>query len=103
MEGNAGVEVVGGMRPRRRRKLTIRECRQRLEDDAFNRMVSPESVVREALRLVQETGIVFIDEIDKICQRRGEYLSRDASAEGVQVCVVWCHCSPVFFFEKSVL
>ena len=73
------------LRRNRKRSMSIRECRALVEEEQFEKLVSPEVVVREAVRLVQEAGIVFIDEIDKICQRRGEYHGGDASAEGVQV------------------
>ena len=50
----------------------------------MEKLVDMSDVSREAIRSVEESGIVFIDEIDKICNP-GDYRGADASAEGVQV------------------
>jgi ATP-dependent HslUV protease ATP-binding subunit HslU len=51
-----------------------------------DKLLDQDSVVREAIQLVEQNGIVFIDEIDKICGRteRGNYSGADVSREGVQ-------------------
>ncbi len=67
----------------RRRKLKVREAYQRLTDEEAARLVNEDETKSAALRSVEENGIVFIDEIDKIC-RRGEVIGVDVSREGVQ-------------------
>ncbi len=68
---------------RERRKMTVAEARNALQREEEDRMVDPERVVRDALRRVEESGILFIDEIDKIAGReRGQ--GPDVSREGVQ-------------------
>merc|ERR1719207_374104 len=47
-------------------------------------MISQDDVVGKAVEAAEQEGIVFIDEIDKICQAQGRYHGGDASAEGVQ-------------------
>merc|ERR1712130_113816 len=66
-----------------KRKLKIKEAKPLLADIETEKLINPEDLKREALEAVQEDGIVFIDEIDKICTT-GDRHSADASAEGVQ-------------------
>jgi len=67
------------------KRLKISEARPLLEEVEFERLVSAEVVLRDAIAAVEQDGIVFIDEIDKIVSssdaRSG---GADASAEGVQ-------------------
>jgi ATP-dependent HslUV protease ATP-binding subunit HslU len=73
-----------GGRRAERRQMTIAESRPVLEEVYSEKVISEEEVKRAALHAVEEEGIVFIDEIDKICSR-GDYRgSADASSEGVQ-------------------
>lgn len=65
------------------RKLSIADARPLLEEAEMDALVAPEEVTREALEAVQNDGIVFIDEIDKVASS-GTRHSADASAEGVQ-------------------
>jgi ATP-dependent HslUV protease ATP-binding subunit HslU len=65
------------------RKLKISEALKQLVDEEAARLVDEEAIKTEALRNVEENGIVFIDEIDKVC-KRGEYVGADVSREGVQ-------------------
>merc|ERR1712130_575560 len=66
-----------------KRKLKIKEAKPLLADIETEKLINPEDLKREALEAVQEDGIVFIDEIDKICTTVDRH-SADASAEGVQ-------------------
>jgi len=68
------------------KKLTVAESYRVLMAEESDKLLDQESVVREAIQLVEQNGIVFIDEIDKICGRteRGNYSGADVSREGVQ-------------------
>merc|ERR1711957_152249 len=61
----------------------VSECRPMIEEMETERLVNTDDVTKEALEAVQEDGIVFLDEIDKICSATDRH-SADASAEGVQ-------------------
>ena len=66
-----------------RKRLAIRDARPIIEEQELEKLLENIDVNREAVQAVEESGIVFIDEIDKIVNASG--LSRaDASAEGVQ-------------------
>ncbi|MEK7281437.1 MAG: AAA family ATPase, partial [Chloroflexota bacterium] len=65
------------------RKMPVREARRVLAREEASKLVSFQGVVDEALDEVQSRGIVFIDEIDKLCAPRIE-VGRDVSGEGVQ-------------------
>lgn len=65
------------------RKLPIKEALRQLTEEEASRMVNDEEVKLAALNAVEQNGIVFLDEIDKVC-RRGEHGGPDVSREGVQ-------------------
>ncbi len=73
---------MGGNRTRTR-KLKIKEVRKLLEDEEAAKMVNDDDLRLAALGNVEQNGIVFIDEIDKVA-RRGEMHGADVSREGVQ-------------------
>jgi len=66
------------------RKLAISEARPLLEEAHMDTLHRPEDLVKDALQAVAQDGIVFIDEIDKICTGKNDSSHADASAEGVQ-------------------
>jgi ATP-dependent HslUV protease ATP-binding subunit HslU len=67
----------------RRRRVSVHEAREILQRAEEERLVDPDAVKRIALKRVEESGIVFIDEIDKVAGReRGQ--GPDVSREGVQ-------------------
>lgn len=68
---------------RRRRRVPVREARHILARDEANKLVDFDQVIETALRRVEENGIIFIDELDKIIGPRIE-VGRDVSGEGVQ-------------------
>jgi ATP-dependent HslUV protease ATP-binding subunit HslU len=65
------------------RKLKIREAMRLLTDEEAAKLVDEEAIRIEALKNAEDNGIVFIDELDKVC-KRGEYAGADVSREGVQ-------------------
>ncbi len=65
------------------RKLRIREALKALTDEEASKMVNEDELRSRALSNAEQKGIVFIDEIDKIC-RRTETMGADVSREGVQ-------------------
>ena len=65
------------------RKLRIREAMKTLTDEEAAKMINEEELRTRALSNAEQNGIVFIDEIDKIC-RRTETMGADVSREGVQ-------------------
>jgi ATP-dependent HslUV protease ATP-binding subunit HslU len=79
-------DALGGMFTRReRRKVTVKEARRFLEAEEVERLVDREAVEREAVERAQESGIVFLDEVDKIASRGGTTgAGPDVSREGVQ-------------------
>ncbi len=73
---------LGGSR-RKTRKLKIREALKHLVDEEAAKMVDEEELKAQALEAVEQHGIVFLDELDKVA-RRGETQGADVSREGVQ-------------------
>jgi len=73
---------MGGNRTKSR-KLRIRDARKLLRDEEAARMINEDDLKHNALESVEQNGIVFIDEIDKVT-RRGESSGPDVSREGVQ-------------------
>lgn len=69
----------------KKRKMSVREARVILVQEEANKLIDMDSVVKEAINRVQEYGIVFIDEIDKIAGNQGKGgQGPDVSREGVQ-------------------
>jgi ATP-dependent HslUV protease ATP-binding subunit HslU len=67
----------------RQRKLRIKDAMKVLTDEEAYKMVNEEDLKAKAVRNVEQNGIVFLDEIDKVA-KRGEYSGTDVSREGVQ-------------------
>ena len=66
-----------------KKKMKVKDAMRLLVDEEADKMVNEDDVRREALEAVEQTGIVFIDEIDKICGRESGH-SGEVSRQGVQ-------------------
>ncbi len=73
-----------GQDKRRPTKLKIRDAQRQLRDEEAARLVNQEEIKREAVDLVEQNGIVFLDELDKVCKRGEQSGGSDISREGVQ-------------------
>ncbi|MDT8324495.1 MAG: ATP-dependent protease ATPase subunit HslU [Bacteroidota bacterium] len=84
-----GVDIqnlLSNMMPKKKkkRKVTISEARELLQQEEAQRLIDPDAVARIALERVQNAGIIFLDEIDKIAGAKSSSGSVDVSREGVQ-------------------
>ncbi|HHH39809.1 MAG TPA: ATP-dependent protease ATPase subunit HslU [Sedimenticola sp.] len=68
----------------RKRKMKIRDALEALREEEAAKLVNEEEIKLRALELVEQNGIVFLDEIDKICRRSEMGSGADVSREGVQ-------------------
>jgi ATP-dependent HslUV protease ATP-binding subunit HslU len=68
----------------KKRKMSVKEARVVLVQEEANKLIDMDSVIKEAIIRVQEYGIVFIDEIDKIAGQQSKGTGPDVSREGVQ-------------------
>ncbi len=66
------------------RKMLVRDSFDVLVAEESDKLLDQETVIKEAIASVENNGIVFLDEIDKICARSGEWRGGDVSREGVQ-------------------
>jgi ATP-dependent HslUV protease ATP-binding subunit HslU len=65
------------------RKITVAEAMKQLKDEEASKLINEEDIKASAVEAAEQNGIVFLDEIDKVC-RRGEAGGADVSREGVQ-------------------
>ena len=65
------------------RKVDVRRSYELLIAEESDKLIDDEQIVQEAVQTVEENGIVFLDEIDKVCAR-SDRISGDVSREGVQ-------------------
>ncbi len=79
-------EMLQEMLPKKKKRRTTRvpEARRLLTDEELKKMVDMDEVVNESLDRVENHGIIFIDEIDKIAGERSQNAGPDVSREGVQ-------------------
>ncbi|GAA4454292.1 ATP-dependent protease ATPase subunit HslU [Nibrella saemangeumensis] len=80
-------EMIGGMMPRRgrKRKVSIAEAKKILLEEEAAKLIDMDEVKEEAIRRAENSGIIFIDEIDKVASNRGGGSGGpDVSREGVQ-------------------
>jgi ATP-dependent HslUV protease ATP-binding subunit HslU len=80
------TEMLQDMLPKRKKRRTVKvpEAKRILVDEELKKLVDMDDVVNESLDRVENHGIIFIDEIDKIAGERGQAGGPDVSREGVQ-------------------
>ena len=85
---NLGEMMKGmmGNRPAQKRKMSVEAARRALEREEADRLLDNERLAKDAVYHAENNGIVFLDEIDKICVRttEGGFRGGDVSREGVQ-------------------
>lgn len=84
--GNQFRDLMGKAFPARRkmRKMKLREAWNLLVDEEASRLLDQDKVVDIARERVEQTGIIFIDELDKVASGEGPHRTTDISREGVQ-------------------
>ncbi|NLC77391.1 MAG: ATP-dependent protease ATPase subunit HslU [Clostridia bacterium] len=78
-------DLLGGMLPKKKKKrrLKVAEARKYLTQEEADKLIDMDEVTSNAIRRVEQNGIIFLDEIDKIAEREGTY-GPDVSRGGVQ-------------------
>jgi ATP-dependent HslUV protease ATP-binding subunit HslU len=89
-QGQMGVISIGDMLGKafgggrtKKRRTTVQESYDQLIQEEADNLIDQDNIVQEAISQVENNGIVFLDEIDKICAREGR-AGGDVSREGVQ-------------------
>lgn len=79
-------DMIGSLMPknRKKRKVTVAQARKIFTQEEAAKLIDMDAVADEAVKVAEYTGIVFLDEIDKVAVRNGSGGGADVSREGVQ-------------------
>jgi len=79
-------DMLSNMMPKqsKRRRVNIEDARKILQQEEVSKLIDMDEVIREAVTKVEQSGIVFLDEVDKVASRRSHSHGPDVSREGVQ-------------------
>jgi ATP-dependent HslUV protease ATP-binding subunit HslU len=79
-------DVFGNLMPKKmkKRKLSIADAKKILVQEEAQKLIDQDAAVKDAIHRVENSGIVFLDEVDKIAGNRGATSGPDVSREGVQ-------------------
>ncbi len=79
-------DMIGNLMPknRKKRKVTVAQARKIFTQEEAAKLIDMDAVADEAVKVAEYTGIVFLDEIDKVAVRNGSGGGADVSREGVQ-------------------
>ncbi len=79
-------DMLSNMMPKqsKRRRVNIEDARKILQQEEVSKLIDMDEVIREAVTRVEQSGIVFLDEVDKVASRRSQSHGPDVSREGVQ-------------------
>lgn len=79
-------DMFGNAFPKRtkKRRVKVQEALKLLQEEEAAKLIDSDNVIKEAVRRVEEGGIVFVDEIDKVAHRQATGAGPDVSREGVQ-------------------
>lgn len=86
-EMQSGIQdMLSNMMPdkRKRRHVKVSEAKKILEQEAAGKLIDMDKVVKKAIARVEQSGIIFLDEIDKVATKGGGTGGPDVSREGVQ-------------------
>ena len=79
-------DMLSNMMPKqsKRRRVNIEDARKILQQEEVSKLIDMDEVIREAVTRVEQSGIIFLDEVDKVASRRSHSHGPDVSREGVQ-------------------